>query len=247
MRTTRHTSLGTYKLFKRLLDEQRFILTENHTVYDTERKCHNTNLVTYRLNSVTAWDLAAYKVSYLYYFGIPKENEIISVKDGNRRNINPNNLYILPHDYTTRAHSENHPQSRFTREEIIHMRDLYASGNYSIPEIAKLYSNRTSTGTFRKAITGVFYKDIPVPDYTNAKWAASKFSAIDVIYFRKLSNENRQLAVSNMIDKYKSNEKTVKGIIDGYTWKHLPFKEELKDVPYSELNQYLVNVHKHKK
>lgn len=234
--TTRNTPLAIFQLYKRLMDEGRFVVTKDHTVHDTLRNLYLKNLVSYRESPIRVHTLAAYKISYMHYFGMPEEGQVIAVKDGNRQNIRPENLFILPEQYTTRAHSEKHPQARFTTKEVIHMRDLFASGKYTIPEIAEMYKDHAQLASVRKIINGEFYKDVPMPNMKNVRRSKSKCLPSDVIYYRKLSNDGREFAIQEFCKNKGIAVRTAIAIIDGYSWKHLPFKSELVDIPYTELN-----------
>jgi hypothetical protein len=85
------------------------------------------------------------------FVGIPEDNKEVNHKDFNRQNNNSDNLEWVTHleniqksidgnyDVICRAkRGENNGRATFTSEKVKHIRELYATGKYSIADLLRL-------------------------------------------------------------------------------------------------------------
>ena len=118
---------------------------------------------------------------------------------------------------------ETHGNSKLTNEQVIDIRNRYYVKGDKTSEIYEDYKNLYSLSGFRKIISGETYSNIPIPEKSNkCKKKQSKLSKEDIIYIRKLYNEDH-LKIMDIIRTYYPDkmESVISNIVHNRTYKNI--------------------------
>jgi len=113
----------------------------------------------------------AHRISYAIHFGSIPKNRYVLHKCDVRRCVNPNHFFIgdaldNARDKIKKGRDNSGTVNGMARKDvsendIYFMREMYASGRWSMDEIGKIFYKNKNTA--RKAIIGISWKHVPMP------------------------------------------------------------------------------------
>ncbi len=184
----------------------------------------------YGRTGVSGQDLIAHRVAYFLHYNENPMQLAVCHKCDNPICCNPYHLFLGTNKENTldsvkkgrKPIGEKHKMAKLTEEQVSKIKEMYLTGNYHHPDLAKLFS--ISKRQIGRILRGEVWAYLEAPDLTKVKgYTGKKLKSEQVIKIRELYTNNIE-SEKSLSEMFGVSTRSISEVLRGNTYKNLLLK-----------------------